>query len=222
MWWCNALSLRLAGARPVRLTAADDVEIVRRLDGLLIGGGDDIAAHLYDGDVSLDVRIDPERDALELTALARAVPLGLPVLGVCRGAQMLNVFFGGSLHQDIHAVYVEAPRLRTVLPSKSVDLATGSRLARTIGRTEVRVNSLHSQSVDRLAGNLRAVGRDRWGIVQAVEDPKRRFMVGVQWHPEFLFYRKPQLRLFVALARAARRGRAAAPEPDAEPAAAAP
>lgn len=216
MWWFNALSLRLAGARPIRLTASDDVEIVRRLDGLLIGGGDDIAAHLYDGDVSLDVRIDPERDALELSALDRAVPLDLPVLGVCRGAQMLNVFFGGSLHQDIHAVYVEAPRLRTVLPRKSVDLVVGSRLARTVGRTELLVNSLHNQSVDRLASNLRAVGRDGWGIVQAVEDPGRPFLVGVQWHPEFLFYRRPQLRLFAALTRAAGRGRRIVPT--AEPA----
>lgn len=208
MWLANALSLWIAGARPIRMTAKSNRHMLDRLDGLLIGGGDDLAAHLYDGDVSLDIRIDRERDQLELDALDRVVPRGLPILGVCRGAQLLNVYFGGNLHQDIHAVFVEAPRMRTMLPRKTITLDKTSRLARLFDKAEVSVNSLHHQSIDRLAPNLHAVGHDRWGIVQAVEDRSRPFLYGVQWHPEFLFYQRSQLRLFAAFARCAARQRA--------------
>jgi putative glutamine amidotransferase len=204
----HRLALWRVGARAVRLTAGDPPP-GRPLDGLVIGGGDDIGAELYGGRVLPDVRVDPERDALELRVLHEALPQGVPVLGICRGAQMINVALGGSLHSDIYEVYVKAPRLRTVLAKKVVSIEPGSRLDRILRCNPCRVNALHHQSVDRPGRGLRIVAQDEAGIVQAIEGVEDRFIVGVQWHPELLVFRSPQQRLFAALAEAARGPRSA-------------
>ncbi len=204
MWAFYWLALRLNGIRPVRLIAPAKPGLIERLDGLVIGGGDDIGAELYKGETALDVRIDPERDRLELDALASAVPRGQPVLGVCRGAQMLNVYFGGSLHQNMYDAYDGVPRRWTPLPAKTVTLDPKSRLAALFGVERMRVNSLHKQSIDKLGAGLRVCGRDEFGIVQAIEDPQAHFRFGVQWHPEFLIYRRSQRRLFSAFVGAVR------------------
>lgn len=193
----HRLALARTGARAVRLTA--DVSIPGKLDGLVIGGGDDIGAEIYGGQVMPDIRIDPERDKLELKLLDTALPAGLPILGICRGSQMINVALGGTLHTDIHAVYVEAPKMRTVLPRKTVHIESDSRLHRITGCNPCRVNALHHQSVDRIGRGLRVVARDEVGIVQAIEGVGPNFLVGVQWHPELLVFSSPQQRLFAAL-----------------------
>jgi putative glutamine amidotransferase len=202
--WRSFLMHRLAlwrtGARAVRLAAGDPVP--ERLDGLVIGGGDDIGAEIYGGHVMPDIRIDPERDKLELKLLDGALPARLPILGICRGSQMINVALGGSLHTDIHAVYMEAPRMRTVLPRKTVHIEENSRLHRITGCNPCRVNALHHQSVDRVGRGLRVVARDEAGIVQAIEGTGPEFLLGVQWHPELLLFSSPQQRLFEALTAA--------------------
>lgn len=202
MWWFYWISLKLMGARPVRLVApvADIDE--REFDGLIIGGGDDIGAELYQGETTLDVRIDPARDALELKLLERAAPRGMPVLGVCRGAQMLNVFYGGSLHQDVRSVNNDMPKMWTPLPRKTVHLGEGTKLAGLLGPTPLRVNSLHRQAVERVPKALSVSGRDEYGVIQAIEDPTALFRVGVQWHPEFLIYKARHRRLFKAFVNA--------------------
>ena len=199
----HRLALRRAGAKAMRIVSGDTVAC-EDLDGLVIGGGDDIGAELYGGQVTPDVRIDPERDKLELKLLEWALPQGLPILGICRGSQMINVALGGTLHTDIHAVYVEAPRMRTVLPKKTVHIAEGSRLDRILACNPCRVNALHHQSVDRVGRGLKVVARDESGIVQATEGTGPNFLIGVQWHPELLVFRRPQQRIFAALAEAAR------------------
>ena len=188
------------GARAVRLTAGDSIP--DKLDGLVIGGGDDIGAEIYGGKVMPDIRIDPERDKLELKLLDTALPAGVPILGICRGSQMINVALGGTLHTDIHAVYIEAPRMRTVLPRKTVRIEENSRLHRITGCNPCRVNALHHQSVDRVGRDLRVVARDEVGIVQAIEGTGPNFLLGVQWHPELLVFSSPQQRLFAALSAA--------------------
>jgi len=204
MWAFYWLALRINGVRPIRIVPPAEGGLLQRLDGLVIGGGDDIGAELYEGETALDVRIDPERDRLELAALDFAVPRDLPVLGVCRGAQMLNVYFGGTLNQDIYLSNAEVPRRWTPLPAKTVTLDPDSRLAALFGVERMRVNSLHKQAIEKLGEGLRGAGRDEDGIIQAIEAPGDAFRFGVQWHPEVLIYRRSQRRLFGAFVRAAK------------------
>lgn len=199
----NRLALWRAGAAAVRFVAGDTIS-VDGLSGLIIGGGDDIGAELYGGTPVPDVRIDPERDRLELALLEKALAAGLPVLGICRGAQILNVHLGGTLHTDIHEIYQDAPKMRTVLPRKTVTLEADSHLAQVLHCNPCRVNALHHQSIDRLGSGLRVVGRDEAGVVQAVEAKGSVFLIGVQWHPELLVFSRSQQRLYRALIAAAR------------------
>jgi putative glutamine amidotransferase len=117
---------------------------------------------------------------------------------------MVNVALGGTLHTDIHEVYVQAPKMRTVLPRKTVTIETGSRLDRILSCNPCQVNALHHQSVDRLGQGLKIAAHDESGIVQAIESQSAPFLLGVQWHPELLVWKKPQQRLFAALTEAAR------------------
>ncbi len=198
----HRLALTRVGARSVRLVPGEPLP-GEPLQGLIIGGGDDIGAEIYGGKVLPDVRIDPDRDKMELTLLKAALPAQLPVLGICRGSQMINVALGGTLHTDIYEVYVQAPKMRTVLPKKRVAIERDSRLDKILRCNPCLVNALHHQSVDRLGEGLTIAARDEIGIVQAIENEKAPFLIGVQWHPELLVWKKPQQRLFAALAQAA-------------------
>lgn len=198
----HRLALARVGARAVRLVPGEPLP-EEPLQGLVIGGGDDIGAEIYGGKVLPDVRIDPERDKMELSLLKAALPQQLPILGICRGSQMINVALGGTLHTDIHEVYVQAPKMRTVLPKKRVAIEQDSRLDRILRCNPCLVNALHHQSVDRLGEDLKIAARDESGIVQAIENEKAPFLLGVQWHPELLVWKKPQQRLFAALVQAA-------------------
>ena len=198
-----ALSVRWAGGRPLWWRVGHPAQI-DDCDGLIIGGGDDISADLYGGRLMAEARVDPERDALERRLVAEAEATGRPVLGICRGAQMLNIVLGGSLHQNIYEVYAEAKRIWTVLPRKEVTVEPDTLLARIMGPEPARVNALHTQSVDRLGDGLRVSARDAAGVVQAVERSDRgAVMLGVQWHPEHLFYARRQRAIFRTLVSAA-------------------
>jgi putative glutamine amidotransferase len=204
MWECNRLAVTRAGGRAVRLHAGGLLPL-DELSGLVVGGGDDITATIYGGTVDPAIRLDAERDRLELDLIEQASRRGWPVLGICRGAQMINVFSGGSLHTDIYAIYKEAPRLRTVLPRKLVHIEPDSRLSSILDCTDCSVNALHHQSVDRLGRGLRIVAKDEFGIVQGIESIGEPLLLGVQWHPEFLIFDSGQQRLFRTLVDAARR-----------------
>ncbi|MEJ1994743.1 MAG: gamma-glutamyl-gamma-aminobutyrate hydrolase family protein [Limibacillus sp.] len=203
MWWFNRFSVWRHGGRACRLVAGKPFD-PKDLDGLIVGGGDDIGPMLYSGEIDPAVSIDPERDALELYLLGEARTLGLPVLGICRGAQMINVSLGGNLHRDISKVYDGVGRRKTPLPLMTVTIEPDSRLAAMLERTRARVNALHHQSVDRIGRGLKVVARDHLGIVQALESSGSDFLFGVQWHPEFLIFDRGQQRLFRRLIRHAR------------------
>ncbi|MGY6634422.1 MAG: gamma-glutamyl-gamma-aminobutyrate hydrolase family protein [Alkalilacustris sp.] len=204
-----AFNLWLAGGRGVRWDTARPADIAA-VDGLIVGGGDDISPDLYDGQLVTTARLDPDRDALERRLVLAALAAGKPVLGICRGAQMLNVALGGTLDQDAYATHVGSRFVRTVLPRKTVRVAPGSLLERVVGPGALRVNALHTQAVERVAPGLNAVARDEGGMIQAVERLVDPFALGVQWHPEHLFYRPRQRALFAALVAAAGAGRGGA------------
>ena len=147
---------------------------------------------------------DPARDELEFALLQRALELRLPVLGICRGGQLINVHHGGTLHQDISGFYIERPNLRTVRARKLVNVEPGTTLSRLVGRKQILVNSLHNQSVKSLGEGLRCAAIEPNGVVQAIEHVDRPFLLGLQWHPEFLPLHREQRRVFHHLVEAAR------------------
>ncbi|MDI4638231.1 MULTISPECIES: gamma-glutamyl-gamma-aminobutyrate hydrolase family protein [Halomonadaceae] len=200
-WFFDWLAVWRHGGRPLRLSPSRPVP--ETLDGLIIGGGDDIEAHLYGGEVRFDVRVDPERDALELDLLERFIPSRCPVLGICRGAQLINVYMGGTLDSDIYTTYEGLKRRRTVLPRKTVDIVADSKLHRILGVSWCRINSLHHQAVQDAGRGIEIVARDRDGLVQGIESREHDFLMGVQWHPEWLIFNRPQQRLIRALVDAA-------------------
>ena len=204
-WWFDWLAVWRHGGRPLRLSPSRPRP--ETLDGLIIGGGDDIEAHHYGGEIQLDVRVDPERDRLELALLERFIPADTPVLGICRGAQLINVHQGGTLDPDIYTTNEGLKRRRTVLPRKTVDIVGDSRLYRILRVTWCRINSLHHQAVQETGQGIEIVARDRDGLVQAIESREHDFLIGVQWHPEWLIFNRPQQRLIRALVDAARRAR---------------
>jgi len=204
--WCfDWFAVWRHGGRPLRLSPSRPLP--EHLDGLIIGGGDDIQAHLYGGEVQLDVRLDPARDELELSLLNRFIPQNTPVLGICRGAQLINVHLGGTLDPDIYTTHEGLKRRRTVLPRKTVDIVGGSQLYQLLGVTWCRVNSLHHQAVNQAGKDIKIVARDRDGLVQGIESEAHDFLIGVQWHPEWLIFNRPQQRLISALVAAAKQGR---------------
>ncbi|SDN69855.1 putative glutamine amidotransferase [Halomonas shengliensis] len=200
-WLFDWFAVWRHGGRPRRLSPARPWPDT--LDGLIIGGGDDIQAHLYDAEVQLDVRVDPQRDELELELLETFIPRGTPVLGICRGAQLINVHLGGTLDPDIYTSHEGLKRRRTVLPRKTVDIVADSRLHRILRVSWCRINSLHHQAVSRAGRGIAIVARDRDGLVQGIESRDHDFLIGVQWHPEWLIFNRPQQRLIRALVKAA-------------------
>jgi putative glutamine amidotransferase len=166
------------------------------LSALVIGGGDDISPEHYGGDLEAMVKTDPERDRLEIEWIRQALDDGLPLLGICRGAQLINVVQGGTLHADIRALRKRTSNRPGLLPAKQVRLTPGSRLAEICGKPRLRVNSLHHQAIKEPGAGLEVVGRDRDRIVQAVEAARGRALIGVQWHPEYLFYLPSQFAIF--------------------------
>jgi putative glutamine amidotransferase len=156
------------------------------------------------------IGLDPERDKLEQEMLRSALDRGIPILGICRGMQLLNVVLGGSLHQDLAGFYTETPQVRSVLPKKEVLLEQGSLLTRILDTPRTRVNALHRQGVDRLGQGLRVAAREPSGVIQGIEHAARPFVLGVQWHPEYLPQHTGQRRIFKALTGAARQARGGA------------
>jgi putative glutamine amidotransferase len=151
---------------------------------------------------------DTSRDELERALLDRAATLDLPVLGICRGLRLLNAFAGGPTCRDLAGDYDEDPQPWAVLPERPVDVEPGSRLATALRTTACRVNGIDRATVNALGHGLRVAARERTGEPRALEDERRRFWIGVQWHPEYAPQLTEQGRLFDALVAAAAERRA--------------
>jgi len=188
-----------AGCVPVIIPAIgaqlDVAALLDRLDGLVLTGSPSNVEPGHYGAPALDgVLHDPERDATTLPLIREAVRRDLPILAICRGIQELNVALGGTLHQRVHerpgalnhrSPHGPMPTDARYGPAHSVVLAPDGLLARLAGATAIMVNSLHGQGIDVPAPGLRieAVAPD--GLIEAVSLPEARFVVGVQWHPEY-------------------------------------
>ncbi|MGH7154955.1 MAG: gamma-glutamyl-gamma-aminobutyrate hydrolase family protein [Acetobacteraceae bacterium] len=183
---------------PASETAADIETLLDRLDGIILTGSrSNVQPSLYGGPPHPEgVPEDPARDAATLPLIRAAVARGLPVLAICRGLQELNVALGGSLYQRIQDLPGRLDHSTPMQPfskirtgkAHAVRVVPGSWLHRLAGATEIAVNSLHNQGIDRLAPGLVAEGAAPDGLIEAVRVANAPgFAVGVQWHPEYDF-----------------------------------
>ncbi|MDZ7753407.1 MAG: gamma-glutamyl-gamma-aminobutyrate hydrolase family protein [Gammaproteobacteria bacterium] len=197
------LALWLAGGRVVQLSPRRSSS-PEPYQGVVVTGGHDVDPVLYAAESEVRPRYDSERDAFESRVIDNALERDLPLLGICRGAQLLNVRLGGNLFQELRSRRHHTSNRSTILPLKTLEVVEGSRLHGLLGADRARINSIHNQGIDRLGEGLVVSGRDLDGIVQAVEAPRSTWLMGVQWHPEFLIFVARQRRLFKALVEAAR------------------
>ena len=206
-WHAIRLAVWMAGGSPVRITVSRRYP-AEHLDAVIVSGGDDIHPGLYGSDDLADKEYDHDRDELEQSYIRFALDENLPLMGICRGYQLINVMMGGTLHTDIRKMRRHTSNFGSVLPRKRVSLEQGSFIAGLLGRERVRVNSLHYQAVDKLGEELRVSGRDLDDFVQVLEHEGDAPILGVQWHPEYLFYLPTHMKLFRWLVdqAAARRG----------------
>ena len=140
---------------------------------------------------------DPDRDRLEQHLIRHALYYNLPILGICRGAQLMNVSLGGSLHQSIEHCYTEeTSNIRSILPRKHVTISPGTILHQVLQTSDCRVNALHEQSIKDLGDDVVVSAAEPTGVVQAIERRGHPFFVGVQWHPEYIPQSTTQQNLF--------------------------
>jgi len=203
------------GGVPLILPLVEEPALRKRLldsvDGLVLtGSGPDLPPALYGERQRYQFRVmSRRRSAFELDLARRAMAHGVPLLGICGGMQAINVALGGSLVQDIASQLDKPLQHRAPGPATrlahAVAVSSGSLLGRVTGRARIRVNSSHHQSVKRVAPPLVVSGLSPDGVIEAVEAPAHPFLLGVQWHPEFLYARHlVHRRLFLALLDAAR------------------
>ncbi len=178
-------------------------EIVDRCDGFLFSGGLDISPSYYDALPDSNCgKVVPERDEFELKLLEKAIKTNKPILGICRGIQLINVYYNGTLKQDIddhrdglnHHYLTKFPRW---YKAHEVEIEENSHLEKIFSDKIIMTNSLHHQSLERVGKGLTVVAKASDGIVEGVEDKDKNFLLGVQWHPEMMYYKhEEQLKVF--------------------------
>ncbi|HDL85415.1 MAG TPA: gamma-glutamyl-gamma-aminobutyrate hydrolase family protein [Candidatus Acetothermia bacterium] len=202
-------AIQSAGGVPLLLAAIDDESMVSeffaQLDGVLLPGGPDVdPVHFGEEPMYNYTAIDPERDHVEILLAKLALQNNIPILGICRGIQMLNVAAGGDIYQDIAAqregTLIHGQKAPRWYPTHAVDVQPGTKLFKILGESRLRVNSFHHQAVRNVAPGFRVSALSSDGVIEGIEHSSLRYAVGVQWHPERM-WRKYLVfkRLFVAL-----------------------
>lgn len=205
-----------AGGVPVLLPAVDAEEVIKEhaqlIDGLLVSGGPDMDPQYFGEQPVPELgAVNPVMDAYESRLVRLILDLDKPLLGICRGEQVLNVVAGGTLYQDLRRALPgvlkhgqDQPRW---FPSHTVRLVPESKLAAILGVEELPVNSFHHQAVARVAPGFIASAHAQDGVVEAIESQNHRFVLGVQWHPEGMWNQaKNYDALFAAFIQAAQEG----------------
>ncbi|MAP94160.1 MAG: hypothetical protein CMK07_04320 [Ponticaulis sp.] len=188
----------LAGGDPIKITSRAPRD-PHSIDGLLFGGGSDVYPERYQGKVKAGYQYDRVRDDMEASWAKAALEHNIPVLGVCRGMQMLNVLQGGTLSPDLSAyddITYPTSFLHRMFFRKTISIEPNSWLSRTTGRKLLSVNSIHTQAVSQLGSGFKPAAREINGLIQSIEHETAPFMVGIQFHPEFLLYKGFARRIF--------------------------
>jgi gamma-glutamyl-gamma-aminobutyrate hydrolase PuuD/predicted ATP-grasp superfamily ATP-dependent carboligase len=207
--WLSYQAMRfavwLAGGKAVSLTSKAPRD-PQSIDGLLFGGGADVYPESYQGETKTGYKYDLARDEMEASWADAALKHDIPIMGVCRGMQMLNVLEGGTLSPDLSAYDKTYPGtfMQRIFYRKPIEITPDSWLAKATGEHRLMVNSVHTQAVKELGDDLTITAREPNGLIQAIEHQQSRFMIGVQFHPEFLIYRRFARRIFEAFVAAAR------------------
>lgn len=198
-------AIRAAGGIPVILPLEADEEDLKNLaghvDGILFTGGPDVHPFYFGEETQRFCgNVSRKRDSMELSLLKISMELKKPILGICRGVQLLNIGLGGDIYQDINSQFKEDfPIAHTQpfgydIPSHTVKIAPETLLFKIAQSEEIRVNSMHHQAVRKIAPNLVASGFAPGGLIEAIELPGYPFFLGVQWHPEYLWEQDPAAR----------------------------
>lgn len=195
------LAVWLAGGKPVKITSSAPRE-PHSVDGLLFGGGSDVYPERYQGETLPGITYDQARDDMEASWAKAAIRHDIPVMGVCRGMQMLNVAQGGTLSADLSSyndIRYPMTFLRRLIFRKTISLEPDSWLSELSNRKLVSVNSIHSQAILKLGNGFKVSANEINGLIQSIEHESADFMVGVQFHPEFLIHKKFARNIFSKL-----------------------
>jgi len=206
-------SIQKAGGIPLMIPVGKDTpsldSLLSRLDGVLFTGGADIDPLRFNAQTHPRVYgVSQARDTLEFTLIEKALEGDMPMLAICRGIQVLNVAFGGSLYLDIEDQKPNAlkhdwfPGYARDKLAHSVKLFPGSRLNSIFGTPEIQVNSLHHQGISQIGENLKATAFSPDGLIEGLEVKEKSFALGVQWHPESMPDDPGMQRLFQAFIKA--------------------
>lgn len=205
-YYAIRLILTLLGAKTILITTRNK-HLSEELDGLIIGGGVDITPSYYQAKPKPNYPYELERDKLEFDWLKKAESANIPVLGICRGSQIINIHRGGTLHLDISKAYEKAQYPTSLIAKiayrKRMYPIKDSLIYNIVKDKKVKVNSIHTQGINEVGKNLIITAQEKNKVVQVIEDPSRLFYMGVQFHPELMTYHKYHRGIFKAFLKSA-------------------
>lgn len=190
------LNLRIQGSHSIRLRPSKNNIKFDNIDGLVLSGGNDIDPTLYGADKDAhNTPLDKKRDSFELDMIDKAYKKKIPILGICRGAQLINIYFEGTLYPKILDLDEYIIHKNSIFPIKSAFIKKLSNLFSIAKKKEIVINSIHNQAINQLGDDIKiSACHDK--IIEAIEKQDYPFLLGVQWHPEYLIYLKDHRLIF--------------------------